>query len=311
MLESSQFTIDRSIFKDIPYRVTALAFEFTVTCLWFTILPLGAASERLRSRYPDDSAFNHQISIYQYYFLPIVSLCKYVISIGIAFAINFFTHSLIYASISSAIAYLALSGGIHLDGLIDTIDALYAYGKDRYSVMREPHVGAIGVAWLILYVLLFVTNFAQAVHYILGLQNPLPLLIIFSIPFMASQINCYGILQYAMSRSILKQDASMSLAPQYSFSRRLVTDQKPFSAMYLISFILLNVSEYWLDPDSVVFLVGFASLSALFTILFNRLITHRIARELTFINGDVFGATICSVELLIVGLFNIIFVGSL
>lgn len=42
---------------------------------------------------------------------------------------------------------LAISGGIHLDGLIDTADALYSRREreKKLEILKDPHVGAFGV----------------------------------------------------------------------------------------------------------------------------------------------------------------------
>lgn len=49
-----------------------------------------------------------------------------------------------------------LSGGIHLDGFLDTCDAIHSYrGKeDRLSILQDPHVGAFAVTGGILYFVL-------------------------------------------------------------------------------------------------------------------------------------------------------------
>jgi len=52
-----------------------------------------------------------------------------------------------FAAAAAVCALAALTGGIHLDGLADTFDALGS-GRDRegmLQVMRDPHVGTFGV----------------------------------------------------------------------------------------------------------------------------------------------------------------------
>ena len=52
---------------------------------------------------------------------------------------------------------LALSGGIHMDGFADTVDALKSYGdqEKKRAILKDPHVGAFAVigtvCWLLLY----------------------------------------------------------------------------------------------------------------------------------------------------------------
>lgn len=59
---------------------------------------------------------------------------------------------------------VVLTGGLHLDGLSDTADALFS-GKDRarmLEIMRDPHVGAMGVL-AIVSVLMLKVSFLSAV----------------------------------------------------------------------------------------------------------------------------------------------------
>ena len=50
---------------------------------------------------------------------------------------------------------IIITGGIHLDGFIDTADARHSFGdrEKRLAILSDPHVGAFGVIRLILYIL--------------------------------------------------------------------------------------------------------------------------------------------------------------
>ena len=51
---------------------------------------------------------------------------------------------------------ILLTGGIHLDGLIDTADARHSYlpKEEKLRILKDPHVGAFGVIRLLLYLIL-------------------------------------------------------------------------------------------------------------------------------------------------------------
>ena len=48
-----------------------------------------------------------------------------------------------------------VTGGIHLDGLFDTEDALHSYGdrEKKLSILKDPHVGAFAVIFGVMYML--------------------------------------------------------------------------------------------------------------------------------------------------------------
>ncbi len=62
----------------------------------------------------------------------------------------------LYSAIFSASLYFFIYGFLHLEAVIDTIDALFAYHsqKDAYQIMKEPTVGAMGVIFIILFLIL-------------------------------------------------------------------------------------------------------------------------------------------------------------
>ena len=60
------------------------------------------------------------------------------------------------ASIITLVVWVALTGGLHLDGLADCCDGLLVSApvERRLEIMKDPHVGAFGVIGLILVLLL-------------------------------------------------------------------------------------------------------------------------------------------------------------
>jgi adenosylcobinamide-GDP ribazoletransferase len=67
-----------------------------------------------------------------------------------------FLFSPLVAGIVTLVVWVALTGGLHLDGLADCCDGLFASvaPERRLEIMKDPHVGAFGVIGLILILLL-------------------------------------------------------------------------------------------------------------------------------------------------------------
>ena len=96
-------------------------------------------------------------------FLPLVGVLIGVLEwLWFWFCTHFAAEGLFYAVIA-ALLPLFVSGGIHLDGLCDTCDALCSYGdrEKRLAILKDPHVGAFGPMWLIAFLLAEVGCFAQ------------------------------------------------------------------------------------------------------------------------------------------------------
>lgn len=96
-------------------------------------------------------------------FLPLIGVLIGVLEwLWFWFCTHFAAEELFYA-VGAALLPLFVSGGIHLDGLCDTCDALCSYGdrEKRLSILKDPHVGAFGPMWLIAFLLAETGCFAQ------------------------------------------------------------------------------------------------------------------------------------------------------
>lgn len=67
-----------------------------------------------------------------------------------------------YAAIGSAIPLL-VSGGFHVDGFMDTMDAFHSYQEreKKLEILKDSHIGAFAVICLLLYYLIYVGAYAQ------------------------------------------------------------------------------------------------------------------------------------------------------
>ena len=58
---------------------------------------------------------------------------------------------------------LLITGGFHVDGFMDTCDALKSYGDrgKKLEILKDPHIGAFSVICLVIYMLLAAAGIAQ------------------------------------------------------------------------------------------------------------------------------------------------------
>lgn len=76
---------------------------------------------------------------------------------------------------------LLVSGGIHLDGFMDSMDALHSYQEreEKLRILKDVHVGAFSVICLLWYYLLYIAAFSEI--------RTLPLLFILALGFPVSR----------------------------------------------------------------------------------------------------------------------------
>lgn len=73
----------------------------------------------------------------------------------------------ILAAIIATCVYFILYGFIHTEAILDVVDAIYAKhsGKDAYKIIKEPTVGAIGVLYSIIFVVLKIAGFSYLLYH--------------------------------------------------------------------------------------------------------------------------------------------------
>jgi adenosylcobinamide-GDP ribazoletransferase len=87
--------------------------------------------------------------------------------IGVVVGLILFICSYRSAAFAAAVGLLAwvwMTGALHLDGLADLSDALAAAHRDNqrfFAVLADPHLGAFGVVSIVLMLILKVTGLAQ------------------------------------------------------------------------------------------------------------------------------------------------------
>jgi adenosylcobinamide-GDP ribazoletransferase len=174
------------------------------------------------------------------------------------------------AGVVAAVTYMMLYGFLHTEAIMDVADALYARhsGKDAYSVIKDPTVGAMGVLWAAGVILLKVS------------------IIVFLLSYEA-----YGLF---LSVLIISRLGLLVLFFTQTFRSSFITAiQQGFGKPYLFgSFLLFGTIGLWLSGWHfiIMLVIGTAFACLLATLL---------AKKLGFMNGDVLGTTLESTEIVL------------
>lgn len=111
----------------------------------------------LYSRIPVPQAqWNDKSMRYCICFLPLVGAVIGAVQWGMYLVLaRLGTGAVLRGAVLTALPIL-LSGGIHLDGFMDTCDAIHSYGsrEKRLEILKDPHIGAFAVIGVLVWLLL-------------------------------------------------------------------------------------------------------------------------------------------------------------
>lgn len=221
---------------------------------FFTIIPVNPRFREKGKRLSDSVIY-----------FPLVGLLLGVILAALNFILSYIFLSQVLINVILVVALIILTGGLHLDGLADTFDALLSI-KDKeefLEIMRDPRIGTMGVLSLISVLLLKVV--------LLCALNPI-------------DKNLALILMCTLSRWSL-------VLPIYSFPyARSEGKAKDFFAQFSFTTFIVSAAGVLMFTILALSLKGIFVFTAmlLFTFIFNRFMNRKIGG----ITGDILGATL-------------------
>jgi len=174
-----------------------------------------------------------------------------------------------FAGIVSAIVYMTLYGFLHTEAVCDVADAIYAShsGKDAYNIIKEPTVGAMGVLFSTAIILLKVAG------------------VVF--------LFMHGFFMEFIATLIVSRLSLLLLFEVHTFHSSFANQLKnALTKPYLIgSFLIFSLVGSMLTAHFMTLL--------LMGLLLALIISYVIKSKIGFVNGDVLGATLEGVEVLL------------
>lgn len=95
-------------------------------------------------------------------FFPLVGLAQgAVLGLWLHLALDVLNLSAAVSALVGAAVPLLVTGGIHMDGFLDTMDAVHSYGdrSRKLEILKDPHLGAFAVISFGVYMMLYLGFF--------------------------------------------------------------------------------------------------------------------------------------------------------
>lgn len=92
-------------------------------------------------------------------FFPITGVIEgAVLGLWLWMALHVLSCSVMMTALWASAIPILITGGIHMDGLLDCMDAIHSYGdrKKKLEIMKDPHLGAFAVIGLAAYLMIYV-----------------------------------------------------------------------------------------------------------------------------------------------------------
>lgn len=103
-------------------------------------------------------------------FFPLVGIVQgAALGLWLHLALDVLNLSVGAAALTGAAIPLLVTGGIHMDGFLDTMDAIHSYGdrSRKLEILKDPHLGAFAVISFGVYMMLYLGVFHEYLSLVL------------------------------------------------------------------------------------------------------------------------------------------------
>lgn len=220
---------------------------------------------------------------YMLLLFPIIGVFVATAVVLCIYLLDYFAFSKTFISIAVTLAPLVVTGGIHMDGFMDTCDALSSNADidKKLKILTDSHIGGFSVIFLVSYLLCYfaVINEMQLSHDVI--------LLFFSIFVLSRLISVFtlsvlkkakttGLLSYFTSNSVKKDITFVSGSLLFILSCVLILSSFIYGVFIITTCLIVTI--YWCffvvrkfkgtTGDLQGFLVQILELAMLFTIVF-------------------------------------------
>lgn len=181
------------------------------------------------------------------------------------------------AQILPVVIPVAVTGGIHMDGLLDVIDAKSSHGETekKLEILKDPHTGAFAIIGCAIYFLLYLTFFME--------MRPV-MIPAFCITFIITRaLSGLSVVSFPMAKK-----SGLAAAFSDGAHKRVV-------GTVMVLYLIISLIAVW-------FLTGVPAVSGVFAISFVVFLYyyHMSKREFGGITGDLAGYFLQVLELALV-----------
>ena len=190
----------------------------------------------------------------------------------------------VFGAAAACAVPLLVTGGIHIDGFSDTMDALssHAERQKKLEIMDDPHIGAFGVMWITVYMMLYAASYYEILSFASSKDSLIGILIL---------LIAFPVISRAATALAISTTApSKKKGMLYTFTS--ASDVKAVGTAAAAVIIISVLAVAYVSA-------AFAALSAVLIILLFLYFRRMAVKEFGGISGDLCGWLIQMTELIL------------
>ena len=190
----------------------------------------------------------------------------------------------VFGAAAACAVPLLVTGGIHIDGFSDTMDALssHAERQKKLEIMDDPHIGAFGVMWITVYMMLYAASYYEILSFASSKDSLIGILIL---------LIAFPVISRAAAALAISTTApSKKKGMLYTFTS--ASDVKAVGTAAAAVIIISVLAVAYVSA-------AFAALSAVLIILLFLYFRRMAVKEFGGISGDLCGWLIQMTELIL------------